>query len=233
MGWSVSLLRPGFLVVALAAAAIAVGCGGDDDEPAQPVDAGATGPTGAVSQETFIEQGDRICAESNLAIAQLTAGDLDSEAVVGQVLSITEGQVSSLRSLGDPPEDADTYSRFLAAMDDVVEALERQELAAERGEDASAVVSDLEEARTEAAEAAEDFGFEDCGQEGEPLELDGEGDTDAPDQAPAPAPAPTPEAPAEPAPAPAPAPAPPSGGTGDSPSGDGGGGGGDTGGVRP
>lgn len=230
MGSRFSPLRPGVVALMLAIAALAVGCGGDD-EPTTTVDNGPTGPTGPTgfsSKDEFIERADAICAESNAAIANLSSGSVPEGVQADQELDITEGQVNSLDSLGTPPEDERTYDEFLSAMEEVVSGLERQQLAAERGEDTSAVSAEVEAARAQASEAAEEFGFEECGQEGEALDGGGEEGEDGVAELPAPAPAPAPA----PEPTPAPAPAPPSGGTGQ-PAPDDGGGGGASGGVSP
>ena len=169
MGRSFSLLRPGIGATVLAAAAIGVGCGGDDEDPITSVENGATGATGASTTiDAFIDEADAVCAESNAAVANLASDD-PAEAASDE-LSITEGQVESLRSLGEPPEDPESWDEFLSAMDELVAALEREELAAQRGEDTSEAASEAESALSDARSAAEDFGLEDCGEEGEALD---------------------------------------------------------------
>ncbi|MGI8462233.1 MAG: hypothetical protein ACR2OC_11470 [Solirubrobacterales bacterium] len=233
-----SLLRPGILASTLAFAAIGVGCGGDD-EPITSVSSTTAGPTGASGAsgtlESFIDQGDDICAESNAAIANIASSSATTDTSTSQEVSITEGQIDGLKSLGAPPEDAETFDRFLTAQEEVVAALEKADLAGQRGEDTTEADTEAAAAAADAQSAAEDFGFKECGQEGEAIESTGGGGggSDAAPSAPAPtapaAPAPT-APPVAPAPV-TPAPAPPTDG-GAAPPADGGTGG-TSGGVSP
>jgi hypothetical protein len=248
MGGKVRLL----VVIAVAASiGLVIGCGGDDDDaPITPVEGatGATGEQGPLSMSEFIDQADDICLEANTALANLTVGEGGEEAIATQELSINEGLYDSLRSLGDPPaEGSDDYEDFLASLRDAIDALEEQELAANRGDSAGAdaAAAEADSALAEARQAASDYGFEECGEEGEEIEVGGvesggepgdAGET-APAAPPATAPpAPTTTTPVAPpttttTPAAPPAPeAPPSGGAGTEPPSDDGGG---SGGVSP
>jgi hypothetical protein len=215
------------LVGAFSASAI-VACGGDDDAPIVPVET-QTAPTDQLDQDAFIDEADSICEEANVAIASLadtSAGDPSTQ--ISEEQEIVEGVIDQIDTLGAPSEDESTLDDFIDAFEELADNLGKQELAAERDDATALAEAQTEEAsiRAEIASAAEDYGFKECGQEGEATTDTGTdatgGDTGVAPVEPAPVePAPAP-APAEPAPAPAPAPAPPSGGTG-----------GDTGGTAP
>jgi hypothetical protein len=217
-------------------AIVIVACGGDDDAPivAAPT---TTAPADQLSKDEFIDEADGVCAEANAAIANLaetSAGDPST--AVAEEREILEGELDQIDSLGAPSEDETTLNDFIDALESLLDTLGKQELAAERDDATALTELETEEAtaRTELTTAAEEYGFRDCGQEGEAT-IDGgagAGTTDPGTGAPAPVePAPVEPAPVEPAPAPvepAPAPAPPpTGGTGGDP------GGGGSGGVSP
>jgi hypothetical protein len=205
-----------------------VACGGDDDAPIVPVET-QTAPTDQLDQDAFIDEADSICEEANVAIASLadTSGG-DPSTQISEEREIVEGVIDQIDTLGAPSEDESTLDDFIDAFEELADNLGKQELAAERDDTTALADAQTEEAsiQAEIASAAEDYGFRECGQEGEVTPDTGTdatgGDTGVAPVEPAPVePAPAP-APAEPAPAPAPAPAPPSGGTG-----------GDTGGTPP
>lgn len=210
-------MRKHFLLLAVAAAAavLLAACGGDDEAPITTLElgpTGPTGPTGALARSDLIKDGDDICAEAYTALANLPADETGAGGQAAQQASIVEGLADSLDSLGQPPrEDRDAYEEFLDGLQDAARAYEQG--------DAVTAEAELADAR----QAASDYGFKDCGEEGEALGGAG-GATTTPSTTPA---APTTPAPTTTAPT-----APPSGGTGTTPAGGGGGTGG-TGGVSP
>jgi hypothetical protein len=215
----------GLLVgTACAACAVAlVACGGDDDAPIVPVQT-TTSDVTALDQDEFVDQADAICAEAYAAVSSVATEESDTTSQVSSQRDLYESLIEQLEGLGQPPEDEGTFDDFTQALQRVVDALDKQELAAER-EDTAAVdelAVEVDTAVSEAQTAADDYGLKDCAQEGDATVTDTGTGTDT-GAAPAPvepaptetAPAPAPAAPAEPAPAPAPEqPAPPSGGTG-------------------
>jgi hypothetical protein len=233
------------LVGAFSASGV-VACGGDDDAPIVPVET-QTAPTDQLDQDAFIDEADSICEEANVAIASLadtSAGDPSTQ--ISEEREIVEGVIDQIDTLGAPSEGESTLDDFIDAFEELADNLDKQELAAERDDATSLGELETEETtiRTEIAAAAEDYGFKECGEEGEATVDAGTGatggDTGVAPVEPAPVepapvePAPTEPAPVEPAPVepapaePAPAePAPPSGGTGGT------GGGGGSGGVSP
>jgi hypothetical protein len=232
---------------ALCAAGI-VACGGDDDAPIVPVET-TTAPVEALSQEEFIKEADAVCEEANAAIANLTqttaTGGASQQAGEREIV---EGELDQIQDLGAPNQDETTLNEFIDAREKLVDNLDKQDLAAQRDDTAALAELEAEEStiRGEALAAADEYGFKQCGEEGEATTDTAAGGTaagsDTGTGVPAPAPAPTaPAAPAPTAPAPAapapvapapaaPAPAPPSGGTG---TGGTGGGTGGSGGVSP
>jgi len=216
------------IVLVLVLIGVAVAGGGDDEQTPITTVAGASTPglAAPLSKDDFIQQGDDICEESATAIANLSIDD--TEELAGEELSITEGELDSLRSLAPPEKDQATLDEFFAAEEDLVDALDKRLLAIERGDDAAAAEAEAEidSAKADVVAAAEDYGFKQCGKEGEATDAGTDTsvaptDTGAVPAAPV---EPAPAAPVEPAPAaPAPAPA-PSGGTGSGGSGTGSGG---------
>lgn len=217
----------------LIAAAVLSACGGDDEAPVIPVETTPTGATGAaLDQDEFVDEADSLCAEANTALASIsTTGEAGTQAAaIAEQSDIYDGLIDDIDALGPPPEDETTFDDYLDALASVVDSLDQQELAAERGEtdQVESLAADIDAAESEAQAAADDFGLRDCAEEGDTTSTDtdstdaGSTDTGA---APAPVtpttPAPTTPAPAPaPEPAPAPAPAPPTDG-------------GDTGGTEP
>jgi hypothetical protein len=218
----------GLLVgTACAACALAVAaCGGDDDAPIVPVQT-TTEDVTALDQDEFVEEADAICAEAYAAVESVAAEASDATSQVSRQRELYESLLDQLDGLGPPPQDEGTFEDFTDALQSVVDALDKQELAAER-EDTAAVDElslEVDAAVSEAQTAADDYGLKDCAQEGEATVTDTGGTgAEAPaapaaPTAPAPAapapvePAPVEPAPAEPAPAPA-QPAPPADDTG-------------------
>ena len=193
----------GLLVgTACAACAVAlVACGGDDDAPIVPVQT-TTSDVTALDQDEFVDQADAICAEAYAAVSSVATEESDTTSQVSSQRDLYESLIEQLEGLGQPPQDEGTFNDFTQALQRVIDALDKQELAAERDDTASVdeLAVEVDTAVSEAQVAADDYGLKDCA----PVEP-------APTET---APAPAPAAPAEPAPAPAPEEAPPSGGTG-------------------
>ncbi len=122
------------------------------------------------SSEDFITAADSRCAEANAAIANLT-----SETSAAQELDITQGLLDGLQEL-DPPEDpTGALDRYFSALEDQIATLEEIEAAVASG-DTTAVATletQLETERSSALSAADEYGFDECGQEGTSLPDDG------------------------------------------------------------
>jgi len=203
------------------ATVVLAGCG-DEEAPIEPLGTEAeTTSSSSVETPEFIQSADARCAEANAAIAALTAGSADGSLVAFQQAEITQELLGGLQSLGSPEDPSGDLGRYYGALEDEIAALEQQ---GEAAVSPSSPEGPLAAAQEEAASAAEDFGFEECGETATPVTP---GDSDATAVPPVTTTAPsapatptttTPAAPIEPAPAPAlvpePAPAPPSGGTG-------------------
>jgi len=207
------------IVLALVLIVVAI-AGGGDDEPEAPITtvtgASAPGLATPLSKREFITQADDICQEATVGIENISADD--AEQIAKQELSLTEGELDQLRSLAPPEEDQATLDDFFSALEDLVDALDTRLLALERGDDAAATEAENEiaTAKSSLAEAADAYGFRDCGTTGDATVGTDATGTDAGGVAPAPAPQPTP------APTPAPAPADGGGGGGGSGTGSGG-----------
>src|ERR687897_431620 len=195
------------LLVGAFAALGVVACGGDDDAPIVPVEE-QTAPPDQLSQDEFIDEADAICEEGNIAIASLadtSAGD--PTIALAEERELVDGMLDQLNALGAPGKDESTLDDFIDGVEELADNLDKQELAAERDDATSLAELETEEAtiRTEIATVAEDYGFKECGKEGEAT-VDASTDTGAgtgtgtdSGVAPAPTPAPAPEsAPAPP-----------------------------------
>ena len=204
----------------VAAAVVALGGCGDDEAPIEPLgtEAEATSPSSVETPE-FIQSADARCAEANAAITALTAGSADGSLVALQQAEITQELLGGLQSLGSPEDPSGDLERYYGALEDEIAALEQQ---GEAAVSPSSPEGPLAAAQEEAASAAEDFGFEECGGTAIPVTPGDSGATAVPPvtttapSVPVTPTTTTPAAPIEPAPAPAPVPepAPPSGGTG-------------------
>jgi hypothetical protein len=186
---------------------IAIGtCGGDDDETPVPVTeiGGATGPgLASLPKDDFIEQADAICAETDAGLEGITTAEATRAA--RQEAELASGQYEQLQTLPPPEEDAETFAVFAGALEEEVTALGDREVALERGDDAALAEIDaaVSSAEADAAAAAEDFGFDVCGDPAvrgdEAAEATGAAEAPAPTEV-APAPTEVAPAPTEPAP---------------------------------
>jgi hypothetical protein len=158
---------PKALTIAVPLAALAIsGCGGGDDDSTDSTQATAEAAP-ALSKAELISQGDAICAEVNAAIgaAEMVAAEGESSELGSEVAGLYIGMVESINRLGAPDDEAG-YPEFSAAAEELAKVQGEAKLAAER-EDSAA----LSEASAEAGPAVEEFrsaadeyGFEDCGE---------------------------------------------------------------------
>jgi hypothetical protein len=139
-------------------------CGGDEETPLTTTPAGTTGPTEAtaLSRAEYIAQADSICAEANAAVGALDPNDAQATA---DEYDITRDELAQLKQLTLAKKDA-TQKDFLAALSDVVRALDDKATAENQGDDLGAGEAQvaIDEAEVEARGLGEDFGFRDCGQ---------------------------------------------------------------------
>jgi hypothetical protein len=214
-------------LAAVACALVVAGCG-DDDSSSDTVLTPTSGTPQTTSKADFLSDGDAICAEVNAAIGTLQSTSVsDTASLVGQEADLYEGMVQRLEGLGRPSDDQG-LDDVLDAGNALVDAKRDAELAAQRGDDAA--LSEAEGTASSALErfrqAAEGYGFSECGQSPAAPSVPSTATTTVP-AAPAPAPTVVPTTPVAPAPA---TPAPPTGGAGQG-GGTGGGTGGETGGT--
>ena len=230
--------RAATLAMAGAAMVLMGGCG-SNDAPIEPVTAETTSSTAAsLSQDEFIVSADARCGEANAAIANLTS---DGTTAVSQELEITQGLLDGLQGIGTSEDPDGSLQDFYAALEEEIRILGDLESAlagADTGT-SSSLDTDLEVARSAAEAAGQQFGFEECGQQGTALSPDATSiGTAAPAEAAPVAPpvAEAPVAPAEPAPVTPEAPPPPTGGAAGgsvAPAPDEGASGGSSGGISP
>jgi len=212
------------------------GCG-DDDSTTAAVTPATDATAGAVSTEEFITAADARCAEANAAIANLSTEESASATTIQQELDITKETLKGLKSLGSPDDPDGSLADYYAAVEQEISLLGQEQSALATGDtvSAQAATAELEQARSDAQEAAESFGFEECGQEGAPIDA-GDTTSGAPPATTTTAPvAPTTTAPVAPTTT-APVAPPPSGGTSGGTGtggGTGGTGGGSSGGISP
>jgi hypothetical protein len=156
-------------------------CGGDDETtPVTPV-AGATGLGGAtvLAQSDYVSQGDAICLETNTLLASVDETDA-AQAATDQAEIVTS-ELQQLQSLPPPDDGTDKLDNFLGALEAQAAAYQDKATALDHGDDTAAAEIDttIDEAATEAADAADNFGFKNCG---DPSKV-GESDTTGGDSA--------------------------------------------------
>jgi len=197
-------MKRAICLIALAAAAVATGCGGDDSAP----EAAVTTPTvddapARVSKEEFITGGDGVCAEVNAALGGLDTADPATFA--GQRADLYEGMVERMRNLGTPEDDSGLDQVYDAADDVVATTSEAADAAQEGDVDAwNAIQDEVAEASDDFSGAATSYGFEDCGGSAALRASTATSGAIAVPSAPADPAAVTPVTPVEPAPAPVP-----------------------------
>jgi hypothetical protein len=150
--------------MAVVPAALLAGCGGGDDSaPETPILTPTAEQPQPLSKEEFIKQGDAICGEANAALAALdTSAGSDPNLQAAQEVEITRGELESLQSLSAPNQDRSVLDRFLAALQDQVDALSRKQAAVEGREDPSSAEAEASSAASSAQAAAQEYGFKDC-----------------------------------------------------------------------
>ena len=167
-------------------------CGGDDEPtPVTPV-AGATGIGGAtvLAQSDYIDQADAICLEANTSLANVD----ETDAAAGGHRHRPRSSTSELQQLQTPAaarrrrQTSSTTSSPRSRPQ--ATAYQDQATALERGDDAAAVAeldATIDEAATEAADAADAFGFKVCGDLSKVGESDSRWTTDSAHRRPTPA----------------------------------------------
>lgn len=200
------------VVLVLVLIGVAIAGGGDDEQtPITPVTGASTpGLATPLSKSEFISQGDAICEETAAAVANIDASDTKDQAE--QELEYTDSELDQLRSLTPPESDQATLDDFFSSLEDLIGALEKESLAADR-DDATALTeaqTEIDSAKSAVRDAADAYGFKQCGKAGEPSSATDTGGAVAPTDTVPVAPATTPPA-TTPAPAP---PAPPADGSG-------------------
>ncbi|HET7484398.1 MAG TPA: hypothetical protein VFJ64_03390 [Solirubrobacterales bacterium] len=189
------------MIVALVGAALLVGCGGGGSGSTEST-ATTTATTTALTKAELIEQGDAICAEVNAAVGTVGASSAETSSPAAQAADLYSGMVASLKNLGTPQEAAG-YPEFTAAADELATTEGEVKLASERGDTAGleAAESKASAALSSFQEAAQEYGFKECG-EGPSVPTatapEGTGSAEAPEESEAEAV--EPEAEAEPAP---------------------------------
>jgi hypothetical protein len=151
-------------------------CGGDDEPtPVSPV-AGATGTGGAtvLPQSDYIDEADPICVEANTSLAAVDESDAVEAA--NEKAQIVAGELQQLQTLSPPDDGTDKLEKYLSSLEKAAAAYQDLATAADRGDDVA--ISELEvtidDAFTDAGNAADKFGFKACGD----LSKVGEADTD-------------------------------------------------------
>jgi hypothetical protein len=139
-------------------------CGGDDSTTTPTPVAGATGAGGATSQSKadYISQADQICLDANTQIAAVDTSQTDADAQLSQIVS---GELQQLQSLTPPDDDTSDLNDYLSALQKQSKAYDQKATAIERGDTATAAQIDdtLDSTASDAADAAQAFGFSVCG----------------------------------------------------------------------
>jgi hypothetical protein len=158
------------IVLVLVLAVVAIAGGGDDEgEPIEAVTGASTPGVGTpLSKSEFIAEGDQTCDEIATAIANIDTSDAQEAA--DQELDYTKSLLSQLRSLTPPEEDHATLDQFFSSLEDLVDALKQNSDAIASGDTTaqSEAATEIDQAKSGFLAAAQDYGFKDCGEEGEP-----------------------------------------------------------------
>jgi uncharacterized protein HemX len=155
------------LALALGLGATLTACGGDSS-PEQPIDLQVeetqTQASESLGKADFIDEADAICEEANSSIATFVE---QGQGFTGaaEIADIRQGVLQDIRRLEAPPDDRAALDQFLNALEAQVEAGNKIGLAIEREEDTTGFESELEQAQTDAEQAATTYGFTECGSE--------------------------------------------------------------------
>ena len=142
-------------------------CGGDDEPTTAPDRrrgaAVRTGANGPLTQADYVDQGDAICLEANTALANVD--ESDAVAAAADQADIIAGELQQLQTLPAPEDGTDKLNKYLSSLEKQATAYQDKATAAERGDDAAAADLDatIDEAGSDAADAADAFGFKVCG----------------------------------------------------------------------
>lgn len=148
------------VVIGLIVAIASAGDGGSDSTP-------VTTTTEAASKTEFIASADGICAETATAIANLSSDDVAQQAK--QELDFTKSQLSQIKALPQPTADKAKLDAFYTSLKDQIESLTKKVDAANSGDSTELATVDTQLASAEAnvRAAAQSYGMEQCGEEGE------------------------------------------------------------------
>jgi hypothetical protein len=153
-----------FLVPAAAVGAgiLLSACGGDSSPETPIVVPTETQPS--LGKTQFIAQADSACADANSSIEQFAAsGQGLTEA--DQIAQLRQGVIDQIKQLSPPSEDSATLDQFLKAMADQVSAGQKIALAQQRGTDTAQFETELDNAKSQAQQAASAYGFKECGKQ--------------------------------------------------------------------
>lgn len=151
-------------LLSLPVVALLAGCGGGGDTTESAPTTTAT--TTALTKAQLIEQGDAICAEVNAAVGTVGATEgTTASSPAEQAAGLYSGMVASLKNLG-APQESEGYAEFIAAAESLATAEDEVELASERGDSAGleAAESNVSSALASFQAAADEYGFEKCGE---------------------------------------------------------------------
>ena len=150
------------LLIVFAFGLVMAGCDDSSDPEAQPA-AGAE-----LTRAEFTAEVDAICADDSSDLEGLEAPDnlKDSGPFLREVLPVIRDQLNRIREVGEPPEPGrETFLRWFAARDGIVETTAAMIEAAEEGDESQfqrmvLVQRELDERADAAADA---YGLEVCG----------------------------------------------------------------------
>ena len=152
--------------LAVSAALVAAGCGGDD-ETTSTTTSGASGATGAsgapLTHAEYVAQADAICAagDKEIEAAGQSLGDAPTEAVLegfvdDTVVPAIQKQYDALAALPAPEGEEEQVDDLLSALQDGVDTLNEDPTLITAGDSADGPFAD-------ANKAAQDFGLTACG----------------------------------------------------------------------
>ena len=152
------------VALSLVVAALLVGCGDDEEEPA-PTTTATTEPTGSISVEQWTTQADRICAEGERAqqqAAEQRFGDEPPTQTELEEFGTTvvapnlQAQHDAIAGLPKPDAEAGRIDEMLSALQDGIDAIADDPALLVQGIDSVPAIQD-------ATAIAQELGLTDCG----------------------------------------------------------------------
>ncbi|UJA20231.1 hypothetical protein HJD18_08385 [Thermoleophilia bacterium SCSIO 60948] len=135
-------------------------------------------PPEELSANALIAQGDDICERAREEVREATAQPVDDAAgnarLVGELISISQGELDSLSAL-EPPEELEApMARYLTARQEALDLLRDARSAAEEDQafEFARIQSEIADSQPERTRLAGEVGFETCSRVGDTADVE-------------------------------------------------------------